>query len=169
MNSSEKYNYVDQQHFIYIKNTYNQNPQKAQFAAVTSAGITMGTSLIARWSGGCIPTTAKIAIFGLTAISNLVSLNMKEVSVAELKRVTTDGTKILQHLIEGSVNYVSEAGNYLFEMVWNKVTDDSDNSAADIIDSKLSLPESEVIEATNNADSTIEISGATDAEIDTIT
>ena len=102
-------------HFPRTYSFYNQNPQKAHFAAGVGLGATVTTSVLARVTSAPLPKTAKLAIFGLTFASNLASLNMKDASLGELAKVMMIGKNIVDNIIADAKNAASECYTYIMK------------------------------------------------------
>ncbi len=95
-------------HFPRTQGFYNQNPHKVQFAAGVSVTTTVAASVLARVTSAPLPKTAKLTIFGLTFVSNLASLNMKDASLGELAKVMMVGKDIVNNVMADVKNVVSE-------------------------------------------------------------
>ena len=104
-------------HFPRTYSFYNQNPQKAHFAAGVGLGTTVTTSVLARVTSAPLPKTAKLAIFGLTFASNLASLNMKNVSLGELAKVMMIGKDIVNNFITDAQNVASECCEHIIKVL----------------------------------------------------
>lgn len=102
-------------HFPRTKSFYNQNPHKVQFAAGVGVTTTVAASVLARVTSAPLPKTAKLTIFGLTFVSNLTSLNMKDASLGELAKVMMIGKNIFNNIIADVKNVAFECYQYIGE------------------------------------------------------
>lgn len=95
MNSSNEMKQDLNNSWMLVKSHYNQNPQAVHWAAGVGAVTTMSTGFLSWLVGRPLPKVAKLAVFGLTFVSNLASLSMKDVSKEELIKVAVNGKKII--------------------------------------------------------------------------
>lgn len=100
-------------HFPRTQSFYNQNPQKVHFAAGAGVVATFTTSVLARVAKAPLPKTAKLTIFGLTFVSNLGSLNMKDASLGELTKVIMIGKNIVDNITSDIKHVASQFYNFI--------------------------------------------------------